>query len=153
MKIEHRIEIAAPVERVWELTLDVEAWPQLTPSITSVRRLDTGPMALGSQARIKQPAQSERTWTVTELQPLRRFAWATKVMGATMTGGHDLEAVPGGTRNTLSVRVEGALAPLLGLLIRRPIAKAIAMENEGFKRAAEGPASAPTGAHLVPAAR
>ena len=60
MRIEDSIDIAAPVERVWELTMDVESWPQLTPTITSVKRLDHGPLAVGSAARIKQPAQAER---------------------------------------------------------------------------------------------
>ncbi|GMU41050.1 MAG: hypothetical protein AMXMBFR23_19160 [Chloroflexota bacterium] len=137
MRIEHSIEIAAPVERVWDLTMDVESWPQHTPTITSVRRLEDGPMRIGATARIKQPAQSERTWTVTVLEPQRRFAWATKAMGMTMTGGHDLQATANGMRNTLSVEIEGALAPVLGPLLRRTMLKAIATENEGFKRAAE----------------
>lgn len=137
MRIEHSIEIAAPVERVWDLTMDVEAWPQHTPTITSVRRLEEGPMRIGSTARIKQPAQAERTWTVTVLEPQRRFAWATKAMGMRMTGGHDLQPAPGGMRNTLSVEIEGALTPVLGPLLRRTMLKAITQENEGFKRAAE----------------
>ena len=137
MKVEDSIEIAAPVDRVWDLTLDVESWPELTPTITSIRRLDDAPLAIGSSARIKQPAQRERTWTVTELEPKRRFAWATRAMGVTMTGGHELSATPGGTRNTLTVEIEGRLAPLVGLLVRRPIRKAIRTENEGFRVAAE----------------
>ena len=45
MRIEHTIEIDAPVKRVWELTLDVESWPQLSPTFTSVERLDAGSIA------------------------------------------------------------------------------------------------------------
>ena len=137
MRIEHSIDIAAPVERVWELTLDVEAWPQHSSTITSVERLDDGPLAVGSTARVKQPAQPTRIWTVTALEPTRRFAWATRAMGTTMTGGHELAPTEGGMRNTLTVDIEGPLAPLVGLLIRRPIRKAISTENEGFKSAAE----------------
>ena len=137
MRIEDSIDIAAPVERVWELTMDVESWPQLTPTITSVKRLDHGPLAVGSAARIKQPAQAERTWTVTTLEPKQRFAWATKFMGMTMTGGHQLTTTSSGTRNTLTVEVNGALAPVMGLLIRGTMRNAIRQENEGFKKAAE----------------
>ena len=109
----------------------------MTDSITSVERLEGGPLAVGSTARIKQPAQPIRTWTVTELEPTTRFAWGTKAMGMRMTGGHQLTPIEGGTRNTLTVDIEGALAPVLGLLMRGPIRKAITKENEGFKAAAE----------------
>jgi len=137
MRIEHSIEIAAPVERVWDLTVDVEAWPALTPTITSVKRMEPGPLALGSTARIKQPAQGERTWTVTDFEPKQRFAWATRAMGVKMTGSHYLAPTAKGTKNTLAVDIEGALAPVLGLIVRGPIRSAITQENEGFKRAAE----------------
>jgi uncharacterized membrane protein len=137
VKIEHNIEIAAPVERVWDLTVDVESLPQHTPTITSVRRMEDGPLRVGSAVRIKQPAQGEKTWTVTRLEPQHHFAWATRFMGMTMTGGHHLEPVPAGTRNTLTLEIDGALAPIVGPLIRGSIRKAITTENEGFKRAAE----------------
>ena len=137
MRIQHSIDIDAPTERVWALTIDVEGWPTLTPTITSVERLDAGPMAVGSQARIKQPAQGAKIWTVTRLEPGRHFEWATRLLGTTMTGRHELSASDSGTRNTLTVDIEGPLAPLLGLLLRAPIYNAIAKENEGFKRAAE----------------
>ncbi|HRC62102.1 MAG: SRPBCC family protein [Dehalococcoidia bacterium] len=137
MRIEHTIEIAAPADRVWELTLDVEKWPELTPTITSVKRLDGGPMAVGSQARIKQPAQGTRVWTVTDLEPKRHFVWSTKVMGSRMTGGHHLSQGATGTTNRLTVDIEGPFAPVLGVLLRRPILNAITKENQGFKRAAE----------------
>ncbi len=137
MRIEHSIDIAAPVERVWDLTVDVESWPEFTPTITRVQRLDAGQLTIGSKARIKQPAQGERTWTVTTLEPKQRFAWATKFMGLTMTGGHQLTPTATGMRNTLSVEIDGVLAPVLGLFIRGPIRSAITQENEGFKRAAE----------------
>ncbi len=141
MKYEHTIEIAAPVERVWELTEDIEAWPEHTPTMDSVERLDEGPLAVGTRARIKQPAQGAKVWTVTEFEPRKHFAWSTRAMGTQMTGGHHLEERDGGTRQTLTIDIEGKLAPLVGLLLRMPIRKAIRQENEGFKAWAEGTAS------------
>ena len=138
MRIEHSIDIAAPVERVWDLTMDVESWPNVTPTITKIERLDQGPLKVGASARIKQPAQRERIWTVTALEPKKRFSWATRAMGMKMTGGHHLSESTGGTTNTLTLDVEGGLAPVLGPLMRRTLLKSIATENEGFKRAAEG---------------
>ena len=95
MRIENSIDIAAPIERVWALTLDVESWPKHTPTITRIERLDLGPIAVGSAARITQPALGERIWTVTTIEPGRHFAWATRFMGVSMTGGHHLTETAG----------------------------------------------------------
>jgi uncharacterized membrane protein len=138
MRIEHTIEIDAPVERVWEVTLDVESWPEHTPTIESIERLDDGPVTIGSQARIKQPGQRAKVWTVSALDSEKRFAWSTKAFGTKMTGDHLLEATDEGTtRNTLAIEMHGGLAPVVGALLRRPILAAITKENEGVKSAAE----------------
>lgn len=138
MKVEHDIEIAAPVSRVWQLTTDVEAWPSFTPTMTKVDRLEDGMLAVGSRARIEQPGQSPRVWTVTELEPERRFAWATRALGVSMIATHDLAPTENGTRNVIAVHLPGLLGGFLGILLRRPLRKALAAENEGFKAAAEG---------------
>lgn len=138
MKIEHEIEIAAPVARVWRLTVDVEAWPSFTPTMRKVQRLDEGELAVGSRARIDQPGQPPRVWTVTELELERRFAWTTRALGVSMVATHDLVATDRGTRNVVGVHLPGILGGLLGILLRRPLLKAITTENLGFKEAAEG---------------
>ncbi|MDJ0925442.1 MAG: SRPBCC family protein [Acidimicrobiia bacterium] len=137
MRIEHEIEIEAPVATVWALTLDVESWPQMSPTMDSVERLDEGPIAVGSQARIKQPGQGVKVWTVTQLDHEKTFAWSTRSLGMTMTGIHRLRSVDQTTVNTLVVDIAGGPAPVVGRLLRRPILEAITAENEGFKKAAE----------------
>ena len=142
MHLETSLHIDAPIERVWDLTLDVESWPRLTPTVSSVERLESGPFVVGSRARIKQPAQTAKVWTVTELDPHRRFAWTTPAFGGTMTGAHDLARDGSGTANKLTIDLDGPFAGLVGLLFGRTIRKAIRTENEGFKAAAEsGPTS------------
>jgi len=84
MKLEHAVQTEAPIDVVWGLTEDVERWPETTPTMTSVERLDDGPLGVGSQARIKQPGQRARTWTVTRFERGRTFAWSTKALGAHM---------------------------------------------------------------------
>jgi hypothetical protein len=128
---------------VWELTEDVERWPQLTPTITSVERLDGGPLRLGATARIKQPRQRPAVWTVIELDPPRRFAWATRVFTITMTGSHEIEPTPSGCRNHLAVELTGFGSTVFGKLFGRQLAAAIATENQGFKKAAEQSVSPP----------
>lgn len=137
MRIDHSIDIAAPIDRVWALTVDIESLPELTPTLTSVERLDEGPLRVASTARVRQPAQPPRVWTVTDVEPTERFAWTTGARGLRMTAIHELTPSAGGTRNTLSVVIEGRLGRLVGRLLRGRIARALATENEGFKRHAE----------------
>ncbi len=137
MKIEDRVTIAAPVEQVWALTEAVEGWPDLTPTITSVERLDDGELGEGSQARIVQPRQRPRVWTVTRFEPPYLFVWRTQVGPVTMTGSHHLEPADSGVVNVLGLALEGRGSRLFGALVRRAMAKSIHTENLGFQRAAE----------------
>ena len=138
MEIRSELQIDAPPERVWELTVDVERWPSLTPTVTAVARLDDGPFGLGSQARIEQPGQRPAIWTVTDFVPNAVFSWQTKVATVTMRGGHRLEATAdGGTRNALTISLTGLGSSLLGRLVGRKVRQAIQTENEGFKAEAE----------------
>lgn len=137
MRFHSVIQIAAPVSRVWELTVDVEGWPATTPTLTSVKRVERGPIGVGSSAWVKQPGQRAKLWTVTTFEPLTMFAWSTRSWGLVVTGTHRIEATATGVKNTLTVDVDGPLSRVVGLAAGRSIRKAIRTENEGFKRAAE----------------
>lgn len=137
MRIEHEVFVEAPAEAVWQLTLDVEQWPQLTPTITEVERLDGRPLEVGSRARVKQPMQRPRLWTVTRLDGSSYFEWEAKLGTIRMTGGHRVTPEGEGCRNTLSLELAGFGSGLLGRAMRRPLAKTLATENAGFKRHAE----------------
>ena len=95
--ITHTLDIAAPIDTVWALTVDLESWPEMSPTMTSVQRLDDGPLRVGSQALVKQPAQRPTTWTVTRLDGPNLFEWTAKVLSVTMTASHQLEAIDAGT--------------------------------------------------------
>jgi uncharacterized membrane protein len=137
MRWEDTVTIEAPAEVVWDLTLDVAAWPGITPTMTSVERLDGGPIHVGSSARVKQPRQTTAVWTVTRLEQGREFTWQTKRMGMTMTGSHVVEPVGDHCRNRLSMDVEGRGSVLFGRMFGRMVATAIATENAGFRAKAE----------------
>ena len=138
MRVDHSLEISAPIETVWALTEDVERWPELTPTtMTSVERLDTGPIRAGSTARIKQPGQRSTVWTVSNANAPTSFSWWTKVGPVTMTAIHTLEPTATGCRNTLVVETRGFGSGLLGLVTARKIRETIETENLCFKRAAE----------------
>lgn len=137
MRIENEIRIDAPVDRVWEVTRDVERWPEWTPTVTAVKLLTADPFGLGSVARIRQPLQPEAEWTVTDWQPGRRFAWATSRPGMRMVGIHEMSEAASGTVNRLAVEVEGWLAALVWPLLKPAIRKSLKMENAGLKRRCE----------------
>lgn len=138
MTIENAITIAAPIGTVWALTTDVEAWPSLMPTVTSVELITPRPIALGSRAKIKQPRQRLATWTVDKFVVNQDFAWSTKIFGTKMTGRHELSATASGTENRLSIEMVGPTAAIVRALTGKAILKAITTENECFKRVAEG---------------
>jgi uncharacterized membrane protein len=134
---EHSILIEAPVERVWRLTVDVERWPSFIPTVRSVRRLDAGPLRIGSAARLKQPGQPPAVWTVTGIEPMRHFTWQSRRPGMTMTARHVLSPAGSGCRNTLTVEVTGAVSRPFGGLFGRAIQRTLERENAGFQRTAQ----------------
>lgn len=137
MKVEHELVMSASVERLWDLTLDVERWPEITPTVNEVVRLDDGPLSVGSETRLRQPGQRPKVWTVTTLDPQRCFAWSAPLAGSTVTGVHELEPANDGVRSTLRVTLEGRTAWLVGPLLRLAVRRAIAKENSAFRAAAE----------------
>lgn len=141
MRLHDTIHIAAPVADVWSLTVDVERWPEITPTtITAVRRLDDGPLRVGSTARLRQPLQRPRVWTVVELVEEERFVWEAKLATVRMRGEHVLAPTAEGCTNTLALELTGPGSGLLGRMLRRRFAEVLATENAGFARVARGKA-------------
>lgn len=139
---EHTLTIDASPLVVWALTADVERWPSMFPTVTSAERLDDGPLRVGSKARLKQPGQPHRVWTVTEFVPDRRFVWTTGAKGFTMVATHTLtrhartETDLEGTVNTLRIEVHGPLAIAIAALAGRRIRRLLTIENQGLRDAA-----------------
>ncbi len=137
MRITHATDIEAPAERVWELTAAVEDWPTLTPTVTAVERLDPGPLAPGSRARIDQPGLRPAVWTVATVDAPRTFVWGTRLFGVRTVAEHHISPTPTGCRNELVLEMVGPGSGLLGRLARGRLAKTLATENDSFRRAAE----------------
>lgn len=137
MRFQNEVVIDAPADEVWRLTADVESWPAMSPTFTSVQRLDDGPLRVGSTARVKQPGQRPTTWTVTAIDSPRRFAWEARVLGVHMIGSHEVIAADGGCRNRLALTLSGRGARVLGAVAGRMLRRSLAVENAGFKRHAE----------------
>ena len=134
---ETTIEIAAPPSRVWAIMSDIERWHEWTASITSVQRLDDGPIRVGSKARVKQPKLAGSVFEVTTWHPDRGFDWVTRSPGLQGLGRHLIEPNAGGSRVTLSVTFSGPLAGLVAMFFGGLTERYIKMEAEGLKRRAE----------------
>jgi hypothetical protein len=145
------VEIQAAPETVWGVMSEVERWAEWTPSVTSIRRLDQGPLAVGSRARVRQPKLLPALWRVTELEAGRGFNWVTTGPGIHVTGRHWVEPYANGSRATLSLTFAGLIGPLVGRLTRGINHRYLGLEAAGLKRRAEeleraAPPSSPAGA-------
>jgi uncharacterized membrane protein len=146
-------DIAAPPEIVWEVMSDGERWPEWTASVTSVTRLDDGPLRIGSSALIRQPKFPPARWVVTELLPGRSFTWKSGLPGMWVYGKHSVEPVGTGTRATLRLFYEGALARLMGRMTAGITNRYLGMEAAGLKLRSEETArtnAAPASVGLEP---
>lgn len=132
------IDVAASTDRVWEVLVDVERWPEWTDSVTSVRRFDDGPLAIGSRVEIAQPRIPTGTYTVTAVEPGRLFSWEQRQPGSTVVAHHVCSPLPdGGTRVELRVEMSGALGGIVGRLYRQLTDRYLTMEAAGLKARSE----------------
>ena len=137
MDYEFSVEIDAAPDEVWKVLTDVERWPEWTPSMTRVERLDPGPFQVGSTARIKQPTFPPVAWRVTELEPEQSFSWTASGPGVTTVGSHRITPRGDGVEVTLGIRQTGPLAWLIGLLTSRLTRRYVQTEANGLKRRCE----------------
>jgi hypothetical protein len=137
------VEIRTLSERVWGVLSDLECWPAWTPTVTNIRRVDRGPLAVGSRVRIRQPKLPPAVWQLTELDEGRGFTWVTRGPGVRVTARHWVEAIEGGSRATLSIQFSGLLGPLVARLTRGLNERYLALEAKGLRTRSEGSAGSP----------
>jgi Polyketide cyclase / dehydrase and lipid transport len=92
--------IAAPPAAVWNVLVDLDAWPQWGPSIQRAELAGTGPMALGSRGKVWTPFGLALPFEITEFDDHRYWAWAVGGVGATR---HEVQPLDGGTRLAFGV--------------------------------------------------
>jgi hypothetical protein len=140
------IDINAPAARVYDVMIDIDRWHEWTPSITSIRRLDGTAFEVDKRALIKQPKFPPAMWTLSRIEPGRRFEWVNKAPGLKVTGHHSVEPTAMGSRATLALSYEGLFGGLLARMTEGITRRYIAMEAAGLKARAENPAYRHTGA-------
>jgi hypothetical protein len=140
MYISRSIHIDAQPAKVWQVTADVERWPQFAAQFTRIERTDDGPLALGKKARVglRGLLGPGSEWVVTEYEDGRSFTWeADAIPGLHFVGGHVVEPEGDGTRATMSLDSSGPVAllilPAAAIIFRRNVR----LECEGLKRYCE----------------
>ena len=133
-----QIDIDALPQRVWEVMIDIERWSEWTPSVKQIRRLDKGPIAVGSRALIRQPRLLPAVWKMKSIEPNRSFSWATGFPGLfSVVGIHSVEARNKGSHAVLALTFSGALGGVVARLTKTLNERYLALEAQGLKRRSE----------------
>jgi hypothetical protein len=132
------VDINTPVDRVFEVMADTGRWHEWTPSVTSIKLLDSGAFRVGARAMIRQPKLPPALWKITAMDA-NSFTWENRAPGIRVIAHHYAESTSKGARATLSLRYEGFLAKLLALLTRGITRRYLWMEATGLKARSENP--------------
>jgi hypothetical protein len=138
---EYVVTTHADPSAVAPVILDVERWSEWTPSISSARRLDGGPLAVGSQVVVSQPKLPTVTWTVTELDAERGFTWESRGPGVRTVGEHWARPVVGGTEVTLRLSQHGPIGAVIARLTRGLTRRYLRLEGDGLAARVSGGAT------------
>lgn len=135
---ERTVWIDAPTQVVWETIIDVEEWPSWASYMSTLKKQDRGPFAIGSRVRVALKGMPGALWTVTENDPPRSFTWTTQLgPGLGMVAGHVLEAKDQGTSATVSLATSGPIGTVLSPLVSLVTRRNTRLFAEGLKRHCE----------------
>jgi uncharacterized membrane protein len=131
------VNIDAPAHRVFQTLCDVEKWPEWTPTMQSVQRMDRGPFGVGSQARVVQPKLRPAVWQVSAMNADANFTWTSTLPGLRMEAGHAVASAGAGCRVSLTFAMSGAFSLIAGMMYGRLIAEYVNAEAQGLKKRCE----------------
>ena len=138
---EHRfatsIAIDAPPERVWAIMRDVERWHEWTSTVTSVRLIGGGTLAVGRRALIRQPKLPPAVWKVVEVDEGREFTWVSGLPGMWSTARHVVEPRGATCEVVLSITYSGMLGSVLARIFGDITDRYLAIEAAGLKQRTE----------------
>src|SRR5678815_391953 len=117
MEIKVRIEIDRPPHVVWPIMAEVERWPDWTPTVSEVKRLDAAPLGLGSRVRVRQPRLRPLVWQVSNFIDGRAFTWEARTPGFFVVASHEVIPSNRGSIVVLTLNQTGLLSPLVNLLL------------------------------------
>lgn len=126
--------IDSSAQPVWDVLFDVARWPEWTPTIDSVERLDDGPFGVGSRVRVRQPKLPQAIWEVKEVVVGRSFTWVATGPGMRTTARHEVVPGAGGCTVTLSIEQSGPMGAIAATVWRRLTQRYIELEAESLDK-------------------
>lgn len=120
--------IAAGTQAVWEVLYDVARWPEWTPTIDSVQRIDDGPFGVGSRTKVRQPKLPQALWEVTEVVDGRSFTWEAGGPGMKTIARHEVVPAGDGSKVTLSIEQTGPMGAVAAFVWRKLTQRYIELE-------------------------
>jgi uncharacterized protein YndB with AHSA1/START domain len=145
-------DVDASADLVFAVLTDVERWPEWTPTVTRVERLDGSslPLAISSRMRVVQPKVPPAEWTVTALEAGRgspvadAHATTSNPRRRGSASSLSAETSPDPTRARASVPFAAATAgttdskaecSVISSRVPRLVAPGVFVSPEGFVRA------------------
>ena len=135
------VTVDSSPEKVWAIISNLENWPEWTPTVTKIERLDQGDLRIGSRARLHQPKLRPAVWEITDWRPNEAFTWVSAGVGSKVTAEHLLERVGSGCRLTLNLHFRGLIGTVIGVLASNLTRQYLRLEADGLKRQSEAAAS------------
>ncbi len=132
-------EIAADPDTVWDVLVDVRAWPSWNPDVRSVSA--PGTLAEGVEFRWKT-GPGTITSAVREIDRPRGISWTGRTLGIEAVHVWRLEPVDGGTLALSEESWAGAVVRLLRGSMRRTLERSLETGLLHLKAEAERRASA-----------
>jgi uncharacterized membrane protein len=140
----YSVEVFAPREKVWEILIDVERWPEWTPTVTRAERLEPGALVVGSRTKIWQPKLITTAWRVTALDSNAGvFIWETSRPGVKVIATHSVQPTRGGVRLALVLEYRGILGPFMAMQLKQLNWDYLTKEAQGLKARCENPSFNP----------
>ena len=124
--------IDAPPPAVWQVLYDVARWPEWLPTVNSVQRLDDGPLAVGSRAKVRQPKLPQATWKATEVVDGHNFTWEADGPGMRTIGRHEVVPDGAGSKVTLSIEQTGPMGAVAALVWGKLTQRYIELEAQSL---------------------
>lgn len=128
------IEVAAPIEIVWDVISAIDQWPRWNPAISSASL--NGALAPGSVFRWKA-GPGTITSTLHQVDPPHEMGWTGKTMGIRALHVYRLDPREGGTQVTSTESWEGLPVRLARSRMQTTLEAALGPGLEALKREAE----------------
>lgn len=142
----HSLETTAPPRRVWDVWTDVERWPTWDAELRDAS-LDGDALEEGARGRVVLRASpTERldpsaSFVVTELDPVRSYAYDVEFPLARLVVRRSLRGHDGGTSFTHEVWFEGPLGGALSRTLGRRYRRNLPGTMDAVRERAERPSA------------